>query len=98
MMFIRGKCKVFFRITEKYIIKYINKPRSLHVVNITITIAHGEKLVGRFYHIDHGCSNKNLRFPCTCMHFFLVSCNVCPVAIPKLLPQTQGSDSWQLIH
>ena len=45
MMFMRGKCKVFFRITVKYIIKYINKPRSLHVVNFTITIAHGEKLV-----------------------------------------------------
>ena len=57
-----GSVRFFFRITVKYIIKYINKPRSLHVVNFTITIVHGEKLVGRFYHIDHGCSNKNLRF------------------------------------
>ena len=50
---------------------YINKPRSLHVVNLTITIAHGEKLVGRLYHIDHGCSNKNLRFLVyACIFFF----------------------------
>ena len=32
------------------------------------------------------------------IHFFLASCNVCPVAIPEISAQTQGSDHWQLIH
>ena len=27
-----------------------------------------------------------------------MSCNVCPVAIPEICAQTQGSDYWQLIH
>ena len=25
-------------------------------------------------------------------HFFIVSCHVCPVAIPAIFAQTQGSD------
>ena len=32
------------------------------------------------------------------IHFLQVSCNVCPVAIPEICAQTQGSDYWQLIH
>ena len=32
------------------------------------------------------------------IHFFLASCNVCPVGIPQISAQTQGSDYWQLIH
>ena len=27
-------------------------------------LAHGDKLIGRFYYIFHGFSHKNLRFPC----------------------------------
>ena len=27
-----------------------------------------------------------------------MSCNVCPVAIPEICAQTQGSDYWQLIY
>ena len=32
------------------------------------------------------------------IHFFLASCNVCPMVIPEILLQTQGADYWQLIH
>ena len=32
------------------------------------------------------------------IHFLLASCNVCPVAIPEIFAQTQGSDYWQLIY
>lgn len=31
-------------------------------------------------------------------HFFLASCNVCPMVIPKIFAQTQGADYWKLIH
>ena len=32
------------------------------------------------------------------IHFLLVGCNACPVAIPEICAQTQGSDYRQLIH
>ena len=32
------------------------------------------------------------------IHSFLATCNVCPVAMPEIFAQTQGSDHWQLIH
>lgn len=31
-------------------------------------------------------------------HFYLASCNVCPMVIPEIFAQTQGSEYWQLIH
>ena len=30
--------------------------------------------------------------------FFLASCNVCPMVIPEIFVQTQGSDYWRVIH
>ena len=35
-------------------------PRPLRDVKFTINLAHGDKLIGRFYYILHGFSNKNL--------------------------------------
>ena len=32
------------------------------------------------------------------IYFLLVGCNACPVAIPEICAQTQGSDYRQLIH
>ena len=34
--------------------------RPLRDVKFTINLAHGDKLIGRFYYIPHGFSNKNL--------------------------------------
>ena len=31
-------------------------------------------------------------------HFYLASCNVCPMVIPEIFAQTQGAEYWQLIH
>ena len=33
-------------------------------LNFEVNLAHGENSIYRFYCIVHGCSNKNLRFPC----------------------------------
>ena len=32
------------------------------------------------------------------IRFFLAGYNICPVAIPEIYAQTQGSDYWQLTH
>ena len=32
------------------------------------------------------------------IHFFLATCNVCPLTIPEFFSQTRVSDYWQLIH
>ena len=32
------------------------------------------------------------------IYYLLASCNVCPVAIPEIFAQTEGSDYWQLIR
>ena len=37
--------------------------RLLRDVKFIINLAHGDKLIGRFYYILHGFSNKNLRLP-----------------------------------
>ena len=31
-------------------------------------------------------------------YFLITTSNVCPMAIPEILAQTQVSDYWQLIH
>ena len=36
----------------------------LTFLNFEVNLAHGENSICRFYCIVHGCSNKNLRFPC----------------------------------
>ena len=40
-------------------------------------------------------SNKHLEIT---IYFLLATCNVCPVAIPEIFAQTQGSDYWQFTH
>ena len=32
------------------------------------------------------------------IYFLLTTCNVCPVVIPEIFTQIQGSDYWPLIH
>ena len=60
--------KFFIRIPTKYVIKYtvelILGDMWLTFLNFEVNLAHGENSICRFYCIVHGCSNKNLRFPC----------------------------------
>ena len=89
--------------------------RPLRDVKFTINLAHGDKLIGRFYYILHGFSKKTnillvlalsksisdkgtakkrksltkIVFFWTseqpfAIHFLLMSCNVCPVAISEI--------------
>ena len=50
---------------------------------------------------SHNLSQKSLFWTSKqtlAIRSFIASYNVCPVAIPELFAQTQGSDHWQLIH
>ena len=50
---------------------------------------------------SHNLSQKSLFWTSKepfAIRSFVTSYNVCPVAIPELFAQTQGSDYWQLIH
>ena len=50
---------------------------------------------------SHNLSQKSLFWTSKqplALRSFIASYDVCPVAIPELFAQTQGSDYWQLIH
>ena len=50
--------------------------RPLHDIKFIIDLVHGDKLIGKFYYILHGFSNKNLRLPSirfSQIHFWSIS-------------------------
>ena len=71
-----------------------NSNKNLHFPRINMSII-------KLRRKSHNLSQKSLFWTSKgpfAIRSFIASYNVCPVAIPELFAQTQGSDYWQLIH
>ena len=71
--------------------------KTLRFPRINITHTHLWQNSGKIALIHHQFTFLTSKQPFV-EYFFLVSCNVCLLAIPEIFAQTQGSDYWQLIH